>query len=97
MSETYKKAILKARKKRERQASTQSENSALEKIPRAKAFHAWAKSTLTRPLHMLVTEPIVAVLSLYIGLTFAVLYSFYTITPTVSWSILSELDTRIIS
>ena len=38
---------------------------------------------LLRPFHMLLTEPIVMFLSLYVGFDFAVLYAFFAALPLV--------------
>lgn len=45
--------------------------------------------TLTRPLHMLFTEPIVGFLSLYVAFNFSVLYSFFAAFPYVFESVYS--------
>jgi hypothetical protein len=45
--------------------------------------------TLIRPVHMLVAEPIVGFLSLYIGFNFAVLYSFFAAFPYIFSSVYS--------
>jgi hypothetical protein len=49
--------------------------------------------TLTRPLHMLVTEPIVAFLSGYIAFNFAILFSFFAAFPYVFESVY-DFDTE---
>ena len=54
-------------------------------------FHATV--TLLRPLHMLVTEPIVGFLSLYVGFNFSVLFSFFAAFPYV-FSTVHHFDTE---
>jgi hypothetical protein len=39
--------------------------------------------TLTRPIHMLFVEPIVAALSIYVAFNFATVYSFFVAFPFV--------------
>lgn len=74
MRETYKKVILQRRaKKAARQAGT-----SLPPGPNAwQVAKTFLTATLTRPVHMLVTEPIVALFSLYVAFNFAVLYLFF--------------------
>jgi cytochrome bd-type quinol oxidase subunit 2 len=43
--------------------------------------------TLLRPIHMLVTEPIVAFLSVYVGFNFSVLFAFFAAFPYVFRSV----------
>ncbi|KAK5120702.1 hypothetical protein LTR85_006060 [Meristemomyces frigidus] len=77
MQETYKKIILKRRAKR------------LNIAPPAAAHNvkglAYVKLlvtiTLARPVHMLVTEPIVLFLSMYTAFTFSVLFAFFAAYP----------------
>ena len=76
MSETYKKVILSRRAKKH----------GVEGPPKP-PVKGWAYAkllltiTLARPLHMLVTEPIVLFLSLYNSFTFAVLFAFFAAYP----------------
>ncbi|KAH8129158.1 hypothetical protein ACSS6W_008536 [Trichoderma asperelloides] len=78
MSETYKKTIL------ERDPKRQIPSSRI-KIPTLSwsAIHKWASESLVRPMQLLLTEPIVLFLSLYIGFDFAVLYAFFASVPLV--------------
>jgi len=78
MQETYKKVILKQRAKR----------SGLQPPPGSTPSGlAFAKIlvtvTLVRPVHMLCTEPITFMLSLYTAFTFSVLFSFFAAYPYV--------------
>ena len=91
MNETYKKIILKkAHKKNSIQISNAEsgeerahELPVQEKGAWAIAARSWIKSTLTRPLHMLATEPIILFTGVYVALTFGIMYVFYTVTPFV--------------
>lgn len=76
MKETYKKTILAGIAKRAGGTGTPGPSgiAALKFL-----FHV----TFLRPLHMLYTEPIVIAWSLYIGFSFAVLYSFFAAFPYV--------------
>ncbi|KAF2717408.1 MFS multidrug transporter-like protein [Polychaeton citri CBS 116435] len=75
MSETYKPAILRRRAKR------------LGLHPKKKPFwptlKAFMRSTMTRPMHMAFTEPIVGLFTIYIALNFAMLYGFFAALPYV--------------
>lgn len=76
MSETYKKIILTRRAKRLGVAPPQQAR------PSGFAFFKMLLTvTLLRPLHMLVTEPIVSLLSLYTAFTFSVLFAFFAAYP----------------
>lgn len=76
MKETYKKTILQRHAKK-MGTETPSGPSGLA------ALKFLLNVTFFRPLHMLVTEPIVIAWSLYIGFSFAVLYSFFAAFPLV--------------
>jgi len=78
MQETYKKVILKRRAKRlDLRPPPGSSPSAL---PYAKTM---VTITLVRPVHMLCTEPVTFMLSLYTAFTFSVLFSFFAAYPFV--------------
>lgn len=82
MKETYKKIILKRRTKRQTSLAP-VENTTSEKTSKISSFREWAQKDLMRPLHMLTTEPIVGILSLYVTFTFATMYAFFAVTPMV--------------
>lgn len=71
MREIYKKIILK------RRAGPQ------DLAQQAKVAKAVFAAVGRKPVHMLLTEPIIGLFSLYIAFTFAVTYSFYTACPTI--------------
>ncbi|EDU47933.1 benomyl/methotrexate resistance protein [Pyrenophora tritici-repentis Pt-1C-BFP] len=48
-----------------------------------KVIHTYATRTLTRPMHMLFTEPIVATFNTYSAFNFGVLYAFFAAFPYV--------------
>lgn len=78
MKETYKKPILQARAKRlgiEAPKHTGPTGSAKVKL--------LLTVTLFRPVHMLLTEPIVMLFSLYSAFTFALLFAFFASFPLV--------------
>jgi len=71
MKETYKSKILKNRAK---QMGIKPKGSQRTPLQSAKFF---LTSTLVRPVHMGLTEPIVGLLTLYIAVNFAMLYGFF--------------------
>lgn len=76
MKETYKKTILQSHAKKFGLETPAGPSG----LPALKfMFHV----TFFRPIHMLYTEPIVIAWSLYIGFSFAVLYSFFAAFPYV--------------
>ncbi|KAL3422614.1 major facilitator superfamily transporter [Phlyctema vagabunda] len=77
-SETHKKTILLRRAKKLKIPPLPSPFP--NKIAKIKFF---ATVTLIRPLHMLLTEPIVGFLSLYTAFNFAILFSFFAAFPYV--------------
>lgn len=80
MKETYKKQILKARKKKSLKESNDSDaTSMVSKV----AFTRFIRHNVLRPLKMLFTEPIPGLFALYVGFNFALQYSFYVAFPTV--------------
>lgn len=76
MQETYKKTILLKRAKQMGSATPPGPAGIA-------ALKFLLNVTLFRPLHMLYSEPIVIVWSLYIGFSFAVVYSFFAAFPFV--------------
>lgn len=75
MRETYKKTIL-ARRARKLGLS----HSSHQPITTQTALH-FISVTLIRPMHMLLTEPVVGLLSLYVAFAFATVYAFYAAIP----------------
>jgi hypothetical protein len=76
MQETYKKTILLRRAKKLGLPPPPSP------FPNAKAkFKFLINVTLFRPIHMLLTEPIVGFLSLYVAFNFSVLFAFFAAFP----------------
>ena len=81
-SETYKKTIL------SRRAKQLNIPAAPSPFPTAAAKYKFLLTvTLICPIHMLLTEPIVAFLSLYISFNFAILFSFFAAFPYVFESV----------
>lgn len=81
MSETYKKIILKRRAQKQKPGAT---TVAVEFTPsRLAMLKIFVTATLTRPIHMSLTEPIVAFLSIYVAFAFAVLFAFFAAFPIV--------------
>ncbi|QDS75194.1 hypothetical protein FKW77_008712 [Venturia effusa] len=65
-----------------------ADKSAAERLPTSKidianAIKKFIRTSLTRPVHMLLSEPIAGLFSLYIAFNFAVQYSFFVAFPTV--------------
>jgi hypothetical protein len=81
MQETYKKTILAKRSKKMGTTPPAAGPSGLA------ALKFLFNVTFIRPLHMLGTEPIVVAWSLYIGFSFAVVYSFFAAFPYVYSSV----------
>lgn len=77
MHETYKSAIL---KKRAKQLGIKPKGAERTFWQATKFF---LRSTLTRPLHMAVVEPVVAAFTVYIALNFGMLYAFFAAFPYV--------------
>ena len=80
MSETYKKTILTRRIKRR---NTEKGNAAPTGPSASALLRSLLTATLIRPVHMLVTEPIVALLSLYTAFAFGILFAFIAAFPVV--------------
>ncbi|KAK4539456.1 hypothetical protein LTR36_010933 [Oleoguttula mirabilis] len=77
MQETYKKIILKRRAKRMNIAAP----AAATQVKGLAYFKLLVTVTLARPVHMLVTEPIVLFFSMYTAFTFSVLFGFFAAYP----------------
>ncbi|KAK5113682.1 hypothetical protein LTR62_003309 [Meristemomyces frigidus] len=77
MKETYKAAILKKRAKSLGLPTRTTDRTALQSC----AF--FLRSTVTRPIRMAATEPVVGAFTAYIALNFAMLYGFFTAFPWV--------------
>lgn len=78
--ESYKPVLLRERAKKGGQPLPPSP---LEGYSWAKALHLYVSQTLTRPLHMLVTEPIVLAFNAYSAFNFGLLYAFFAAFPRV--------------
>lgn len=74
--ETY-HSVLKPRRQRHLNLPTEPRKPALERI---KAF---ATTSLTRPIRMMLTEPIVSFVCLYVACEFATLFSFFAALPYI--------------
>ena len=77
MKETYKPVLLRRRAKAR---GMQVKTSGRTPLQSAKFF---LRSTLTRPIHMAVVEPVVALFTLYIAINFSMLYAFFAAFPYV--------------
>ncbi|EOA87784.1 uncharacterized protein SETTUDRAFT_28082 [Exserohilum turcica Et28A] len=78
--ETYKPTLLRRRAKQRNIPLPPMPTDGMS-VPRI--IHTYATKTLTRPMHMLFTEPIVATFHLYSSFNFALLYSFFAAFPYV--------------
>lgn len=78
LEETYEKVILARRKQKEEAAATLQA-----KPPASTLLLGVLFITLLRPMKMLVTEPIVTFLSIYVAFNFAVLFTFFASIPYV--------------
>jgi hypothetical protein len=78
-SETYKKIILRHHARQVGQPLS-PEQTTISPLARANKF---LTETLSRPLHMLFTEPIVFFFSLYVSFAFGVLFAFFAAYPLV--------------
>ncbi|UKZ83220.1 hypothetical protein TrVFT333_011025 [Trichoderma virens FT-333] len=88
--ETYKKVILKRRATR-----LGLRDSASQRTSPGRAFRYFFTTLIQRPLHMLFTEPIVTLVSVYNGFLFGLLYTFVVSVPWIfrhyyGWSAESE-------
>ncbi|KAF3070305.1 Polyamine transporter 4 [Trichoderma lentiforme] len=88
--ETYKKVILKRRATR-----LGLRDSASQRTSPGRAFRYFFTTLIQRPLHMLFTEPIVTLVSVYNGFLFGLLYTFVVSVPWIfrhyyGWSAQSE-------
>lgn len=79
-SETYRKIILQRRAKR---LNMPPPSSPLDTAPRWQKIKFLLTVTLFRPMHMLATEPIVGVYSLYTAFNFSILFAFFAAYPFV--------------
>ena len=78
MSETYKKSILEARAKK-----LGIKGPPQRQLSRVGTFKFFATNTVTRPIRMLLTEPIVTFLDVYVAFTFGLLNAFFPAFPLV--------------
>lgn len=76
MRETYKRTILTRRARR----LGLSQGSSRQPVSTQTALR-FITVTLIRPMHMLFTEPVVGLLSLYVAFAFATVYAFYAAIP----------------
>nr|POE75132.1 polyamine transporter 4 [Quercus suber]POE94789.1 polyamine transporter 4 [Quercus suber] len=77
MSETYKTAVLRHRAKARGSAHPDVHRS------RAEVFRTFTHTTLVRPIHMALVEPVVGFLTLYIALNIGMTYAFFAAFPYV--------------
>ena len=75
--ETYKKVILR------RRAIRLGLDTSSQRTSPGRAFRYFATTLIQRPLHMLFTEPIVMLISLYNGFLYAMLYTFVIAVPWI--------------
>ncbi|KAK7728490.1 hypothetical protein SLS57_002378 [Botryosphaeria dothidea] len=87
MSETYRKQILKRRAKRQQRAEgielRRTETAASHASRAAQGTKTLLMNTIGRPVHMLLTEPIIGLFSLYVAFIFAMQYAFFAAFPWV--------------
>ncbi|KAL1624124.1 hypothetical protein SLS54_004053 [Diplodia seriata] len=85
MSETYRKQILQRRAKRQGNGTElrRTETAASRASRAAQGMQALLMNTIGRPVHMLVTEPIIGLFSLYVAFIFAMQYAFFAAYPWV--------------
>ncbi|KAF4543072.1 Sugar transporter [Lasiodiplodia theobromae] len=86
MSETYRKQILERRAKRAEGNGLElrrTETAASRASRAAKGTQVLLMNTIGRPVHMLVTEPIIGLFSLYVAFIFAMQYAFFAAFPWV--------------
>lgn len=77
VQESYRKTILQRIAKKENIELSQPQRSP------SKVVHQFLTTTITRPVHMLITEPIVGFVCLYCAFQFALLYTFVVASPWV--------------
>ncbi|PWN23510.1 putative mfs-multidrug-resistance transporter [Microstroma glucosiphilum] len=82
MSETYAPVLLRARAKKLSKATGKHYLSALD-VGKDTSLKAQFAVALSRPWQLLVREPIVLVLSIYIAIVYGILYSFFAAFPLV--------------
>ncbi|KAF2646008.1 MFS general substrate transporter [Massarina eburnea CBS 473.64] len=78
--ESYKPVLLRQRAKKRGQTVPPSP---LESMKWNKALKTYISKTLTRPMHMLLTEPIIAAFNAYSAFNFGLLYAFFAAFPQV--------------
>lgn len=89
MSETYRKQILQRRAKRQHRIESngtelrRTDTAASRASRAAQGTQALLMNTIGRPVHMLVTEPIIGLFSLYVAFIFAMQYAFFAAYPWV--------------
>ncbi|KAF2141087.1 uncharacterized protein K452DRAFT_351730 [Aplosporella prunicola CBS 121167] len=83
MSETYKKQILLTRAKKAGLDLTRTQTNASRSSRAASGARALLMNTVGRPVHMLFTEPIIGLFSLYVAFVFAMQYAFFAAFPWV--------------
>ncbi|GME24713.1 Sugar transporter [Neofusicoccum parvum] len=84
MRETYRKQILKTRRAADADLSLRRTETAASRASRAaQGTRALLLSTIGRPVHMLATEPIIGLFSLYVAFIFAMQYAFFAAFPWV--------------
>lgn len=80
MKETYKRQIL---KNRARKLNLKGPESPTDGKTTTQIITAFVRSGLTRPIHMLFTEPVVASFTFYTSFNFALVYAFFAAFPYV--------------
>jgi multidrug resistance protein len=78
--ESYKPVLL---RKRARQRGSPLPRSPTEGLSWQKVLSTYISKTLTRPMHMLLTEPIIAAFNVYSAFNFGLLYAFFAAFPYV--------------
>ena len=81
MSETYEKVILQKIEKASIGMPSHLTGEIDQQFNLFVALKNWVSTAMGRPLAMLVTEPIVLFISLYVALSFGVLYNFFAAVP----------------
>lgn len=84
MQETYQKAIKRKIKKRQMNEESKHLRQPIHASDIVGALKKWMSTYLGLPMVMLVTEPVVLFLGLYVALNFGILYNFF---PAVPWSL----------
>lgn len=84
MQETYQKTIKRKIKKKQMNEDSKHWRQSIHASDVLGALKKWMSTYLGLPMIMLVTEPVVLFLSLYVALNFGILYNFF---PAVPWSL----------